>query len=86
MVTGCALRLPHRPDHRPRGAATGLDFPADIGTPILAAVGGAVQSVEWHAQNGQLIEIDHGNGLVTRQAHVCPVRWCSPATSSVVPR
>lgn len=49
----------------------GLGLPANIGTPILAAVSGAVQSVEWHAQNGQLIEINHGNGLVTRRAHVC---------------
>ncbi len=49
---------------------TGLDFPAEIGTPIQAAAGGVVQSVDWHAQYGQLIEIDHGNGLVTRYAHV----------------
>jgi murein DD-endopeptidase MepM/ murein hydrolase activator NlpD len=49
---------------------TGLDFPAEIGTPIQAAAGGVVQSVEWHAQYGQLIEIGHGNGLTTRYAHV----------------
>jgi murein DD-endopeptidase MepM/ murein hydrolase activator NlpD len=49
---------------------TGLDFPAEIGTPIRAAAGGVVQSVDWHAQYGQLIEIDHGNGLTTRYAHV----------------
>jgi murein DD-endopeptidase MepM/ murein hydrolase activator NlpD len=49
---------------------TGLDFPAEIGTPIVAAAGGVVQSVDWHDQYGRLIEIDHGNGLVTRYAHV----------------
>jgi len=49
---------------------TGLDFPAEIGTPIVAAAGGVVQSVDRHDQYGRLIEIDHGNGLVTRYAHV----------------
>jgi murein DD-endopeptidase MepM/ murein hydrolase activator NlpD len=48
---------------------SGLDFPADIGTPIRAAAGGLVVANEWHAAYGQVLEIDHGNGLVTRYAH-----------------
>ena len=48
---------------------SGLDFPADPGTPVVAAAGGVVQTVEWHAQYGHLLEIDHGNGLLTRYAH-----------------
>jgi murein DD-endopeptidase MepM/ murein hydrolase activator NlpD len=48
---------------------TGLDFAADTGTPINAAAGGVVRSAEHHPQYGQMIEIDHGNGLVTRYAH-----------------
>ncbi len=48
---------------------TGLDFPADIGTPILAAAGGMVVSSEPHPAYGNLVEIDHGNGLLTRYAH-----------------
>ncbi|MFT3857372.1 MAG: M23 family metallopeptidase, partial [Aquabacterium sp.] len=48
---------------------TGLDFPADVGTPILAAAGGVVMSAGPHPQYGQLVELDHGNGLVTRYAH-----------------
>lgn len=48
---------------------TGLDFQAGVGTPILAAAGGVVVSTEWHPQYGQLLEIDHGNGLSTRYAH-----------------
>lgn len=47
----------------------GLDFPADPGTPILAAAGGVVSSVEVHPQYGQVVEIDHGRNLVTRYAH-----------------
>ncbi len=48
---------------------TGLDFPADIGTPIHAAAGGLVLASEWHPAYGHIVEIDHGNGLVTRYAH-----------------
>ena len=48
---------------------TGLDFPGDIGTPILAAAGGMVLSAGPHPEYGQLVEIDHGNGLITRYAH-----------------
>ncbi len=54
--------------HRP-ALHTGLDFPADPGTPILAAAGGVVLSAGPHPQYGQLVELDHGNGLVTRYAH-----------------
>lgn len=48
---------------------TGLDFPSDIGTPIHAAAGGLVLDSAWHPEYGHLLEIDHGNGLVTRYAH-----------------
>lgn len=49
---------------------TGLDFPADTGTPVRAAAGGVVVSAETHPAYGQLLELDHGNGLVTRYAHL----------------
>jgi len=53
-----------------RGALhMGLDFPADVGTPIAAAAGGVVVNAETHAAYGQMVDIDHGNGLVTRYAH-----------------
>ena len=48
---------------------SGLDFPAESGTPIHAAAGGVVLSAEGSGAYGQMIEIDHGNGLVTRYAH-----------------
>jgi len=48
---------------------TGLDFPSDVGTPIVAAAGGVVLSAGLHPQYGQMVELDHGNGLVTRYAH-----------------
>ncbi|RFO97965.1 peptidase M23 [Rhodoferax lacus] len=48
---------------------TGLDFPAEVGTPILAAAGGVVVAQEYHPQYGNMIEVDHGNDLITRYAH-----------------
>ena len=48
---------------------TGLDFPAGVGTGIMAAAGGLVLSREWHPEYGHVLAIDHGNGLVTRYAH-----------------
>ncbi len=48
---------------------TGLDFQADTGTTILAAAGGMVVTQEYHPAYGNMIEVDHGNQLVTRYAH-----------------
>lgn len=47
----------------------GIDFPAATGTPIVAAAGGVVISAEYHHQFGNMLEIDHGNDIVTRYAH-----------------
>ena len=47
----------------------GVDFQADVGTPIVAAAGGIVVTAEHHPQYGNMVEIDHGNDLVTRYGH-----------------
>jgi len=48
---------------------TGLDFQAETGAPILAAAGGVVVTAEVHPAYGNMIEVDHGNDLITRYAH-----------------
>lgn len=48
---------------------TGLDFPASPGTPIHAAAGGVVVTQEYHPAYGNMVEVDHGNDLITRYAH-----------------
>ncbi|MDX9706724.1 MAG: M23 family metallopeptidase [Azospira sp.] len=48
----------------------GVDFAAEIGTPVIAAAGGVVVVSEMHPQYGNLIEIDHGNDFSTRYAHL----------------
>ncbi len=52
---------------------TGLDFPADPGTPILSAAGGVVVVQEYHSAYGNMVEVDHGNDLITRYAHASKV-------------
>lgn len=52
---------------------TGLDFQADPGTLILAAAGGVVVTQEYHPAYGNMVEIDHGNDLITRYAHASRV-------------
>lgn len=48
----------------------GIDFLADIGSPVVAAAGGIVQFAGFHPQYGYMIDIDHGTDLVTRYAHL----------------
>ncbi|MBL0393155.1 M23 family metallopeptidase [Ramlibacter monticola] len=48
---------------------TGLDFSGEVGTPIVAAAGGVVVTADTHPQYGNMVEVDHGNDLVTRYAH-----------------
>ena len=52
---------------------TGLDFQASTGTPIVAAAGGVVVTQEYHLAYGNMVEIDHGNDLITRYAHASQV-------------
>ena len=47
----------------------GIDFIADVGTPVFAAAGGVVVFAEYHNQYGRMVEIDHGNDFITRYAH-----------------
>jgi murein DD-endopeptidase MepM/ murein hydrolase activator NlpD len=48
----------------------GIDFLADAGSNVVAAAGGVVQFAGFHPQYGFMIDIDHGNDLVTRYAHL----------------
>jgi murein DD-endopeptidase MepM/ murein hydrolase activator NlpD len=54
----------------------GIDFMARPGTAIVAAAAGVVVASEWHSQYGNMLAIDHGNGLLTRYAH-CSKRLAS---------
>jgi murein DD-endopeptidase MepM/ murein hydrolase activator NlpD len=47
----------------------GVDFVVPVGTPVYASAGGVVDYADLHPQFGNLVEIDHGNGVITRYAH-----------------
>ncbi|MBN8959212.1 MAG: M23 family metallopeptidase [Rhizobiales bacterium] len=52
----------------------GLDFRGPIGAPIHAAAKGIVSYVGQRSGYGNVVEISHGNGLLTRYAHMSAFR------------
>lgn len=48
----------------------GADFAAPTGTPIYAASDGKVTRAGWASGYGNVVYIDHGNGVQTRYAHM----------------
>ncbi len=48
----------------------GLDFTAASGTPILAAADGVVTRSGWEDTYGNIVEVTHAEGFVTRYAHI----------------
>jgi murein DD-endopeptidase MepM/ murein hydrolase activator NlpD len=58
----------HQPSMHP-----GMDFHASVGEPIHATAAGRVTKAGWDGGYGQMVEIDHGEGLVTRYGHMSEV-------------
>ncbi|HEY8580944.1 MAG TPA: M23 family metallopeptidase, partial [Beijerinckiaceae bacterium] len=52
---------------------TGLDFRGEHGSPIRATGDGVVTHAGRHGGYGLMVEIDHGDGLTTRYAHLSAV-------------
>lgn len=51
----------------------GVDYMVPEGTPIYASAGGVVVFAGQHPQYGNMVEIDHGNEIITRYAHASTV-------------
>ncbi|MDK2760429.1 MAG: M23 family metallopeptidase [Sphingopyxis sp.] len=49
---------------------SGLDYPGPMGSPILAAAPGRVVFVGQKSGYGNVVEVDHGQGILTRYAHL----------------
>ena len=49
---------------------TGVDLIAPPGTPVVAAAGGVVSNVAFVSEYGNIVDVDHDNGLTTRYAHL----------------
>ncbi len=48
----------------------GIDFSAEVGTPVVATAPGVVTRSEWDANFGNVIEIKHAENFTTRYAHL----------------
>lgn len=48
----------------------GMDFAADIGTPVYATGNAKVIGADWNSGYGNLIVLDHGYNYTTRYAHL----------------
>ncbi len=74
----------YRRDPFTGGAAmhAGLDFRGPVGAPIYSAAKGTVSYVGQKSGYGNVVEISHGNGLVTRYAHMS--RFAARAGQAVV--
>ena len=57
------------PFGRGRGNHKGLDFSARVGDPVLSVADGVVKFSGVNGAYGNVVDIDHGNGYVTRYAH-----------------
>ena len=52
----------------------GVDIANDTGTPIVATADGVVTAAGWNAGGyGNMVDIDHGNGILTRYGHASEV-------------
>jgi murein DD-endopeptidase MepM/ murein hydrolase activator NlpD len=49
---------------------TGVDLIAPPGTPVVAAAGGVVSTSTFVPEYGNMIDVDHDNGLTSRYAHL----------------
>ncbi len=69
LISGFGMRM--HPIYKTTRMHEGVDFTADIGTPIYATGDGVVTRAENNRQGyGIMVEIDHGYGYTTRYAHM----------------
>ena len=52
---------------------TGMDIRGELGEPVHATAGGRVAIAGWDGGYGNMVEIDHGNGLATRYGHLSQI-------------
>ncbi|WP_255554552.1 M23 family metallopeptidase [Sphingomicrobium clamense] len=58
-----------------RANHAGIDLAGPIGTPIYSTADGVVKRAGWNRGGyGNLIEVDHGRGIITRYAHLSKVQ------------
>ena len=69
LASGFGFRI--HPVYKVKKMHYGIDFAANIGTPIYATADGTILKVEFSFSGyGKMVEIDHGFGYKTRYAHM----------------
>jgi murein DD-endopeptidase MepM/ murein hydrolase activator NlpD len=65
----------YRVDPFTRGMAmhTGVDFREEWGSPVRVTAAGKVVTAEWTGGYGNMVEVDHGNGISTRYGHLSQI-------------
>ncbi len=60
----------------------GIDLALPSGTPVYSACSGIVIRSEWYSGYGMCVDIDHGNGVVVRYAHLSEINVSDGQTVS----
>jgi murein DD-endopeptidase MepM/ murein hydrolase activator NlpD len=71
LISGFGMRI--NPFHKGLYMHAGVDIAAPRGTPVVATASGRISQLkrsDLQAGYGNYLEIDHGNGLITRYAHL----------------
>ena len=58
------------PENGHAGFHTGIDLTAPYDSPVYATAPGVVTYAGYRDDYGKIVEIDHGNGIATRYAHL----------------
>lgn len=72
-VLGSLFGFREDPINGVRAIHEGVDFRAPTGTPVNAAAAGVVLTATYHPEFGNMIDLDHGDGLMSRYAHLSKI-------------
>lgn len=71
VTSGFGVRMD--PFNRAAAMHTGIDFRDDYGSAVRVTAPGRVTVAEWTGGYGNMVEVDHGNGIATRYAHLSAI-------------
>lgn len=75
VMTGAGIGMKYNPYYKVESRHDGLDIIAPQGEPVYATAAGVVDNVVHSAKGlGNVVTVNHGNGYVTRYAHLGQVR------------